>query len=611
MLTVIVTARTDELLLDHPLRAAFHTLAQEGHARHLQVGRLSNEAVAGLIRRLAGDNLSDLTAQLAPRTGGNPLFLVAALQALFEEGALHVDDAGQWAHTEAEIAVPPNIRELIEQRLQRLNREQRAAFDAIAVIGRDFDFPLLQRVVRLGETVLLNTLDGLIELGLIVEPRASARGEFAPAHALYVEVARATLPPVRARRLHAHVADALGVLYPDDTSLSARLAHHTHQAGRVADAVLHAVRAGELALERYAVRQAIAHFEEAAAWAEGARWAPAPSLQMRLHAGWAEALLRSGQPASAFTHYGQALPRAEGALKLHVVYQMAALQAVSGEGAEAFSRWREMLKDELLEPWSLGILRCSEAFWAALDGDPVRARQCAAEGWSRLRHMRDGDEVPPWLLDRATIILARTHALWGEWRHVRRYAAQALARNTARDDAYGVADAHVTLAQAFLGLGQVCEAQVHAEQALIEAEDAGDLRLQGKALHALALVLLDEALTDRIEPLVARLLDIAEQTGDLEAYARGQLLRARLLQRAGELDAALGLLQPLLTKARAVGVPSYVVMTLRQLVEVQLAAGDVVGGRAAVDEGLALARRCWMRHEATRLASLAAQVGRS
>ncbi|MGC9349222.1 MAG: tetratricopeptide repeat protein, partial [Anaerolineae bacterium] len=244
-----------------------------------------------------------------------------------------------------------------------------------------------------------------------------------------------------------------------------------------------------------------------------------------------------------------------------------------------------------------------------LRGDPDRARRCATEGWGYLRCARHDEEMAPWFRDRATIILARTHALWGEWHQAHRYATQALTHNTARGDTYGATDAHVTLAQACHGLGRYPEARAHAEKALTQAESAGDLRLQGKALYVLTRAYVDGAQPARAEPLVVDLLAIAEQTGDLEAYARGQLLRAQLLHRAGALDAAEAILGPLLAKARAVGVPSYIVMALRQLAETRAAAGDFAGARASADEAQALAHRCRMRHELSYLAQLRARLG--
>lgn len=606
--TVVAAARSEELSPAHPLHAAFHELAREQKADRLRLERLPNVAVEALIGQLAQRDLPALTVELAQRTAGNPLFLIAALQALFEEGALYVDTEGRWAHTAGEITIPASVQVMIEQRLGRLARDQRRVFDAIAVIAQDFDFTLLQQVVKRDEVSLLNALDGLLERGLVTEPRSRGRGEFAPAHDLYVEVARATLPRARWRRLHGQVADGLRALYADDPSFSARLAYHYYEAGRVTECVPYSVLAGELALERYAPQQASSHFENAARWAEAAGWTPESPWQTRLHMGWAESLRRSGQMEAALTHYLVALTHAEGPMKLALIYQVAALQTARGDGPQAFARLADRLEAELSEPWMVGLLRCSQAFWTALRGEPQRARQYAAQGWHILRHVPQSEDIPAWTIDRATIILARTHALWGEWQHARRYAERALARNLARADAYGIADAHATLAQAYHGLREWARATLHAERALALAEEAGDPRLQGKALYPLALAMLREGPEADVRPLIHRLYAIAEETGDLEPLARGKYLEAQLLYHKEDLQPARDLLEALLVKARGAGVPLYLVMTLRKLAQVQLAAGNAPAARALADEALVLAKRCHMRHEVAHLRSLSAWI---
>jgi hypothetical protein len=198
-LTVIVTARADELPAEHPLRSTFYDLAAAGLADRLLLAPLTDDATAALIRCLAGVDLPTLSSQVTARAAGNPLFLIALLQALFEAGTLYIDAGDRWAYTGAALPLPPSVRELIEQRMQRLDQAQRSLLDAVAVIGQDFDFALLQRVVGMPEASLFATLDDLLSLGLVVEPRSGSRGEFAPAHAGDT-AGRAGTPPPWARR---------------------------------------------------------------------------------------------------------------------------------------------------------------------------------------------------------------------------------------------------------------------------------------------------------------------------------------------------------------------------------------------------------------------------
>jgi hypothetical protein len=104
------------------------------------------------------------------------------------------------------------------------------------------------------------------------------------------------------------------------------------------------------------------------------------------------------------------------------------------------------------------------------------------------------------------------------------------------------------------------------------------------------------------------MLDIAEQTEDLEAYARGQLIRAQLMIASGMGKTVRSLLEALLAKARAAGAPSYIVLTLRMLTEAHLILDAPADARSTVDEALTLAKRCRMQHELTRLERLKSQI---
>jgi DNA-binding SARP family transcriptional activator len=257
-LTLVLIYRREETPVGHPLRAAFQPLRREGRVAALTLERLSPAAVQTLIQQLARDELPDLARQVSARTGGNPLFVVALLQHLFEEGGLYVDAEGRWAVAARDAAtLPPTVRETIEARLQRLSREQRQVFDLAAVLGGEFDFALLQQASRQAEDQLLAILDHLLEASLLVEPRAAGRREFALAHDCYAEVAYETLPAVRRRQLHRQAGEAIEAVYQADlVQHYAALAYHYHQAEEVARERRYARLAGEQAAARYANAEA-------------------------------------------------------------------------------------------------------------------------------------------------------------------------------------------------------------------------------------------------------------------------------------------------------------------------------------------------------------------
>jgi DNA-binding SARP family transcriptional activator len=264
-LTVVLIYRSEETPPEHPLRATFQPLRREGRVAALTLERLPRAAVQALIRRLARDELPDLAQQVAARTDGNPLFVVALLQHMFEEGGLYVDAGGNWAVArEGAASLPPTVRETIEARLRRLSREQRQVFDLAAVLGGEFDFALLQHASQEAEGRLLATLDLLLESGLLIEPRTAGRREFALAHDCYAEVAYETLPGVRRRQLHRRAGEAIESVYqPDLAPHYADLAYHYRRAEELVRERRYARLAGEQAAARFANAEAEAYLRRA------------------------------------------------------------------------------------------------------------------------------------------------------------------------------------------------------------------------------------------------------------------------------------------------------------------------------------------------------------
>lgn len=265
-LTIALTCRSEETPPDHPLRVGLQPLRRQGRLAELTLGRLSHAAVDALVRRLAHGDLPAVADRVFAHTDGNPLFVVALLQHMFEEGALYVDAEGCWAAAgDVAPSLPPTVRVTIEARLRRLSGDLRRVFDLAAVIGGEFDFALLQHASKMKETPLLDALDALVEVGLLVEPREAGRGEFALAHDRYAEVAYDALPRVRRRRLHRRVARALEAMAQELDVAAPTLAHHFELAGDAPRVFEWLVRAGDAARARYAHVEALALYRRATA----------------------------------------------------------------------------------------------------------------------------------------------------------------------------------------------------------------------------------------------------------------------------------------------------------------------------------------------------------
>jgi DNA-binding SARP family transcriptional activator len=255
-LLALATIREEELADGVVLRQTLDELEESGQVERLPVAPLSRDDTTELVRALAPAGMPEsLLATLGEEawraSDGNAFVVVEVMHAL-REGAPVPGSRG--------LPVPDRVRTLVRRRLDRLSNRSRRLVAAAAMIGRQFDFPLVQRAAELSERDAAESVEELIRHRIL---RGSGEGlEFS--HDRIREVAAEELPAPLRVALHRHVAESLEELYrPDLPAHALALATH-YREGEVWDkAVTHLHAAGRQAASRSAHQEAVACFEEA------------------------------------------------------------------------------------------------------------------------------------------------------------------------------------------------------------------------------------------------------------------------------------------------------------------------------------------------------------
>lgn len=250
---------------------------------------LDREVVAAIASQMAQAALSSAWIdRLAAATGGNPFFLGEVLRALAQEGQLDPSLA-----PDAPLVLPDTVRDSIRRRLEPLALEDHDVLALAAVVGNEFDLPVLALAAETDAVTLLQRLQTAVEAGLVAEGTA---GRFRFAHALVRETLYGDLRPALRVHLHANVGHALERRHTDDEpeSLGALASHFLHAAplGTAAKAAAYATRAAERALAVHAHHDAFALYEQALAAVGAAPVDRAQRLGLRLAA--ASAAQRAG-----------------------------------------------------------------------------------------------------------------------------------------------------------------------------------------------------------------------------------------------------------------------------------------------------------------------------
>jgi DNA-binding CsgD family transcriptional regulator len=241
---LVATYRADEPASAERMRRLAGGVRRSGSALVLELGPLDREELAALLATHAGAPLPmALTDAIVARSEGNPFFA---------EELLAAGDRGR--------ELPRGLRDLLLQRVARLDPATQSLLRLAAAAGRDVGYPLLRAVAARPESDLRESLRQAVEHGVLVAEQATGSLRFR--HALLAEAVYTTILPGEREELHARLAEELA---RGATAPAAELAPHWAAAGRSAEALAASVEAARQAEAVFGLAEARSHLERALA----------------------------------------------------------------------------------------------------------------------------------------------------------------------------------------------------------------------------------------------------------------------------------------------------------------------------------------------------------
>jgi DNA-binding CsgD family transcriptional regulator len=196
---VLATYRDTEVDFAHPLTRCLAELNRQRVSHEFTLPPLSQEETDELVNALADAPItSSATAAIYAETQGNPFFVEELVRYLSEVGM------------SGGVAIPPTVRQAVAARVVRLSPEARTLLGQSAVFTGGFDFAVLEALLDVPETSLLDALDEALAAHLI-RPDGGERYDFV--HALVRHTLYEAESPSRRARLHRRVARALEHVY--------------------------------------------------------------------------------------------------------------------------------------------------------------------------------------------------------------------------------------------------------------------------------------------------------------------------------------------------------------------------------------------------------------
>ncbi|MBV8979826.1 MAG: AAA family ATPase [Acidimicrobiia bacterium] len=301
-LMIVATYRESDLGAGHPLIDCLAALRREEGVDRVQLSGLDDLELTALLEGLAGHSLgregSEFAAVVRRETAGNPFYTQEVLLHLTETGALAQNSGGRWVVKGSSVTfdLPVSVREVVANRVWRLGDEAAQTLSVAAVIGAEFDVPLLAAVVDAPQDEVLDVLEAAEAAALVAEvPGAVDRFTFV--HALVQQTLYMDLSAARRRRIHRRVGEALEVLGGQGDRVG-ELARHWGAALEPIEAekaVSYAIQAGERALEALAPHEAVRWFTQAGEQID--LLSPDSVLRTRMLVGLGDAQRQVGDPA--------------------------------------------------------------------------------------------------------------------------------------------------------------------------------------------------------------------------------------------------------------------------------------------------------------------------
>jgi class 3 adenylate cyclase/tetratricopeptide (TPR) repeat protein len=236
---------------------------RQPHVTVLTLGRLDRRHTALMVENVTGHAAlpPEIMQEIAERSDGVPLFIEELTKAVLEAGEQAT--AALSAAPHPALSVPATLQASLMARLDRLGPTALDVAQTSAAIGREFGHRLLASATDLPGPELQRALDRLTGAGLLFVRGTPPESTYIFKHALVQDAAYGTLLRSRRQRLHSRIAATLEDRFREIVlAQPALLAQHCAAAGLAEKAIAYWLKAGQQALARSAMAEAVAQLRK-------------------------------------------------------------------------------------------------------------------------------------------------------------------------------------------------------------------------------------------------------------------------------------------------------------------------------------------------------------
>jgi class 3 adenylate cyclase/predicted ATPase len=243
-----------------------HTWAGREGITLLDLAGLPRTDAEAIIRKAAkGKDLPpEVVKYILDKTDGIPLFLEELTKMMLENDMLRENEHGfELVAPLDKLPVPATLQDSLAARLDRL-KEAKPVAQLAATIGREFTFSMIDSIPGRHHDDLTAQLARLVDAGLLYQHGSVPQSHYVFKHALIQDSAYNSLLKSSRRDYHKAIAGSFEERQPAMINAQPELvAHHYTEADMPLQAMAYWQKAGQLALQRSAMPEAIAHLTKA------------------------------------------------------------------------------------------------------------------------------------------------------------------------------------------------------------------------------------------------------------------------------------------------------------------------------------------------------------
>jgi len=491
----------------------------------VEIGALTRDAVRRMAEVTLGAPIGDdCMTTLLRATNSNPFYLEQILEYFRENELLIAGKDGVLNLSDESIKLSTSITSILTSRIDRLSDMVRETVKAAAVIGREFDIPVLSEVLREETgletneevmTMLREQID-VAEKGQIWSAMNELRYIFR--HSLLREAVYSMQLTTRLQQLHLQIAHAIEKLYGD--SIEERyvdLAFHYEQAGAKEETIEYLGKAANFARANFQNQQSLDLYERLI---EKFVHVDDQEITVNTHINRAKVLEIVGRWDEAQTAYEEAQHLAKASRDIVLLGRtnnhLGRLQTLKGDYEKA-----------------MDYLRVAASLFESVDDIFGIAKTHSNMGnlYFRTAHYQDamtyyrkslsgGFNAAGTSSAAETIShLGLTHMNMGDYPEAIRVVRDQIPRHEENQDNMGLASLHTNLGIIYFESGDYEQAKVHHYAGLELAKQLGNKRLQAIGLGSLGSVFEREGNYELAIQHFTKDLVICQELGDRQGIA--------------------------------------------------------------------------------------------